>query len=363
MVREDLISSAVTFLQDPSVASAPVEKRIAFLQSKNLTQEEIDASLARAGEAASASVAAPTASSPAPQSYGYQQPPPPPPGYGAYPSYWPQPPPPVPKRDWRDWFIMATVMGGVGYGLYFTAKRYIYPLIAPPTPPQLEQDKTAVDESFNKAFELLEQLNTDTTALKAAEEDRTKRLDSAISDMETAIEGLKESLRRRDVDSRRMEDDVKSLRDLIPKALESHKESTDNRLKDLSQELKSLKTLVGNRMGGAASSGINPPSRPGSVTYGATGIPSTNGSGTPGSSIPMGPVGGSGTALPQETPQASSPAQTPGASNTSASTPYSSRFTSGRASIPAWQMAASKKNEEKKDTSESGTVTEASPGA
>lgn len=28
----------------------------------------------------------------------------------------------VPKRDWRDWFIMATVMGGVGYGLYFTAK-------------------------------------------------------------------------------------------------------------------------------------------------------------------------------------------------------------------------------------------------
>lgn len=27
-----------------------------------------------------------------------------------------------PKRDWRDWFIMATVMGGVGYGMYFVAK-------------------------------------------------------------------------------------------------------------------------------------------------------------------------------------------------------------------------------------------------
>lgn len=27
-----------------------------------------------------------------------------------------------PKRDWRDWFIMATVMGGVSYGLYFVAK-------------------------------------------------------------------------------------------------------------------------------------------------------------------------------------------------------------------------------------------------
>lgn len=28
----------------------------------------------------------------------------------------------LPKRDWRDWFIMATVMGGVGYGLYFVTK-------------------------------------------------------------------------------------------------------------------------------------------------------------------------------------------------------------------------------------------------
>jgi peroxin-14 len=28
----------------------------------------------------------------------------------------------LPKRDWRDWFIMATVMGGVGYGLFFVAK-------------------------------------------------------------------------------------------------------------------------------------------------------------------------------------------------------------------------------------------------
>lgn len=254
-------------------------------------------------------------------------------------------------------------MGGAGYGLYFTAKRYIYPLIAPPTPPQLERDKTAVDESFDKAFALLEQLNTDTSALKSAEEERTKRLDSAISDMETAMEGLKESLRRRDVDSRRLEDDVKSLRDLIPKALESHKESTDNRLKDLSQELKSLKTLVGNRMGGVANMQTSP-SRPGSVTYGGTGIPSTNGSGTPGSSTPVGVPGGSGLGIPpQDAPQTSSPAPTPGAANTTASTSYGTRFITSRASIPIWQMAASKKNEEKKDTSESGTVTEASPGA
>ncbi len=38
-----------TVLQDPNVSASPIENRIAFLQSKNLTQDEIDLALARAG--------------------------------------------------------------------------------------------------------------------------------------------------------------------------------------------------------------------------------------------------------------------------------------------------------------------------
>jgi peroxin-14 len=35
----------------------------------------------------------------------------------------------LPRRDWRDWFIMATVMGGVTFGLYATFKaRTLIPL-------------------------------------------------------------------------------------------------------------------------------------------------------------------------------------------------------------------------------------------
>lgn len=88
-IREDLVASAITFLKDPSVARAPLEKRIAFLQSKNLTQEEIDVSLARADDGASVQNAS------APDSYARQNQPltgqPPPYGYGPYPSgYWQQ---------------------------------------------------------------------------------------------------------------------------------------------------------------------------------------------------------------------------------------------------------------------------------
>ena len=127
---------------------------------------------------------------------------------------------------------MATVMGGVGYGLYFTAKRYILPLVAPPTQPQLEQDKASIDESFKRAFDLLDQLNTDTAALKASEEARTTRLDSALGEMESVLASLKESSKRQGDDNRRIEDDVRGLRDLIPKAMDAQKENTDIRLKE-----------------------------------------------------------------------------------------------------------------------------------
>ena len=109
-----------TVLQDPNVTSSPVENKLSFLRSKNLTQEEIDVSLTRVGIAPSSqTAAAPSQVVAAPVQ---QQP-----YYNSYPpttshGWQPPPPPPPPKRDWRDWFIMATVVGGVGYGLYSISK-------------------------------------------------------------------------------------------------------------------------------------------------------------------------------------------------------------------------------------------------
>jgi peroxin-14 len=269
---------------------------------------------------------------------------------------------------------MATVMGGVGYGLYFTAKRYILPVISPPTAPQLEQDKASIDESFKRAFDLLEQLNTDTQALKESEEARTSRLDNALGEVESVLASLKESSKRQGDDNRRIEDDVRGLRDLIPKALDAQKEANDARLRELSTELKSLKTLVGNRMSAPtpAPAAPRPTSTPGYAAY-AQGQPSvpTNGGSTNGTSTPA-PA-----EQPNDTPSSAStetqtqtPAMPGGASTiaangtaaTSAPAPsekpvQSWRGTQGRAAIPAWQMAAAKKSEASaQDTSSSGTL-------
>jgi peroxin-14 len=266
---------------------------------------------------------------------------------------------------------MATVMGGVGYGLYFTAKRYILPVISPPTAPQLEQDKASIDESFKRAFDLLEQLNTDTAALKASEEARTERLDNALGEVESVLASLKESSKRQGDDNRRIEDDVRGLRDLIPKALDAQKEANDNRLKELSTELKSLKTLIGNRMSAPAPAPAPAPvpRAPTAPYYGT----SANGTSIPAATSTTQPAS---TEQPTSTPPAASSAMPGGASTgaangtASTSTPaaeskpvQSWRGSAGRAAIPAWQMAAAKKSEDaKKDTSESGTV-EASPSS
>lgn len=104
-------------LQDPSVATSSVENKISFLRTKNLTQEEIDAAIARAGGGSGAvAPRAPYAGAP-------QGPPQGPPQqyYQSYPQYAWQPPAST-QRDWRDWFIMATVVGGVSYGLYSLGK-------------------------------------------------------------------------------------------------------------------------------------------------------------------------------------------------------------------------------------------------
>lgn len=110
-----------TVLQDPSVAASPIEKRIAFLQAKNLTQEEVSAALARAE---SGGPPPPYAQSPAyAQSAGPVAAQGGSPQYYGYPPYaWPQSNTDGARRDWRDLFILATVVGGASYGLYNLGK-------------------------------------------------------------------------------------------------------------------------------------------------------------------------------------------------------------------------------------------------
>ncbi|KAK3649709.1 peroxisomal membrane protein pex14 [Elasticomyces elasticus] len=408
MVREDLIEGAITFLQDPSVSSAPVEQKIAFLRSKNLTQDEIDTSLARIGQ----SQQPPTSQTPpnypqqqqqyrAPHQYPQQQPQQ---GFNntGYHPQWTPPPPPL-RRDWRDYFVVATLLTTLGYGLYWTANRYISPLISPPTPTQLQSDKDAVTESFDKAFALLDQLATDTTELKAAESARTERLDKALAEVEGVIREMREANEDRVREGRALAKEVEGVREAIPKALEREKGRWEGKLEEVGTEMRSLKTLIQGRMqapgttagpvggqlgqrgayGGAAAgtttNGVvggtfSPAPAPG-LSLHTVPKPETNdggsGSGsafTPTPSTPSLPTTTSTSnsttpTLPTTNGDSAAAAVLPASSSNTS--PYGRKL-GGKAQIPSWQLAAKKRTEEAAaaagktggSTSDAGTGTE-----
>ncbi|TEA06081.1 Peroxisomal membrane protein PER10 [Colletotrichum sidae] len=334
-IREDVVASATQFLQDPSVATSSIENRVAFLRTKNLTQDEIDTALARAGDGQPTAPPAPTRVPHSQQQQLYQQP------YSPQYTAW-QPPPPTPKRDWRDWFIMATVVGGVSYGAFTLAKRYVYPLIAPPTPEKLEQDKKSIEEQFDKAFGLVEQLAKDTEALKEAEQQRTEKLDKALSELEMVMRDLRSANSRRETETQRIKDDVQTLKDSIPKAMETQKEATDSRLKEVNSELTSLKTLITQRMNAV------------SVAANATGL-RNNGSTAPASSG----LGRAATSGNDNENAGNDATNNNEASKPTTATPSFSRASpfsgkpAGKASIPAWQMAMANSDNKESNTSSS----------
>ncbi|KAK5740698.1 peroxisomal membrane protein pex14 [Elasticomyces elasticus] len=403
MVREDLIEGAITFLQDPSVSSAPVEQKIAFLRSKNLTQDEIDTSLARIGQPQQPPPPQ-TQTYPqqqqqqyrAPHQYPQQQQQQ---NYNntSYPPQWGPPPQPPMRRDWRDYFVAATLLTTLGYGLYWTANRYISPLISPPTPTQLQSDKDAVTESFDKAFALLDQLATDTTELKAAESARTERLDKALAEVEGVIREMREANEDRVREGRALAKEVEGVREAIPKALEREKVRWEGKLEEVGTEMRSLKTLIQGRMQAPGSNSAGPV---GGARTGYGGAqPAVNGvaGGTfspapaPGLNLHTVPKpetndGGSGSAF---TPTPSTPSLPTSTSNSNSTTPAlpttngdsaaaavlpaASANTSpygrklgGKAQIPSWQLAAKKRTEEAAaaagktggSTSDAGTGTE-----
>ncbi|KAK9353472.1 peroxisomal membrane anchor protein conserved region-domain-containing protein [Lipomyces doorenjongii] len=321
-IREDLVVSAVTFLLDPKAAESHLAQRIQFLESKGLTEDEIHEALRRARNPAtpqqtittpSSNVSAPSSATAA----AYSVPP--------RPAYYPgQPlqPPPLPQRDWKDYFVMATASVGVTYGLYVLAKRYVVPLILPPTPAALEADKEAVSAEFARAEELLQQLQSETEALKEAEKRRVESVDQAVEELHKVIEEANTQLESREREMRQLQAEIENVRDELPKYLDRTAEGHKQDLFDIQAEIKSLKQILSNRL----RSPVNPP--------------------VVGSSLGKEQANGSSVSIPP--------------------TPASTLKPPSRASIPAWQLAAASKfkapeasNEEVNSSSASSEVSSA----
>lgn len=234
-MNEDLVSSAVGFLKDPNVVSSPLTKKVEFLESKGLNQQEIEEALKRAnGNETSSTQSQSTVSSGSVPPAVQQSP----------IDYYNAAPPQLPDRTWKDYFIMATATAGVTYGLYQVVTRYLVPSIIPPKQSSIDQDKAKIDEEFIKIDKLLETLEQDQTEIKTANEDKLKEIDIVIDNVNDFLLKYNKDKLKFDDDLRLMKLEIDNLKNSIEKNMNLTKENIKDELGEISEELTSLKNLI-----------------------------------------------------------------------------------------------------------------------
>ncbi|WAQ89327.1 hypothetical protein PtA15_11A14 [Puccinia triticina] len=217
--RDSLISSAVGFLQDPTVASSPLAKRIAFLESKGLTSSEIEEALRRASSLGTTQNAF---------AAGYRGP------YQADRD----------ATDWRDWFVMTVIGGGVGYLLINLAKKFLIPALKPPTQTELEEAQARLEQKYDEVTGILQTIQSDTEIVKKEMTEQAEKLGLAMKEVESAVEECLSGEIQRDQELHSVQQEVEGLRTSVQQMIQSNKEAQTAAIVDLQTELKSLKSIM-----------------------------------------------------------------------------------------------------------------------
>ncbi|XAO27558.1 hypothetical protein I312_106414 [Cryptococcus bacillisporus CA1280] len=333
--RASLIQNAILFLNDPKTQSSSLTSRIQFLESKGLTEKEIEQAIREAADVYGSSTGSGTGMGteqgegererigPSPSPYGRQpeRPSVPAPNYGYGYTY---SPPEPPKKDWRDLFIMAMVSGGVVYGLTALARKYLLPHLQPPSTTAFQSTSSDLMSKYDEAARLLNELTEETAKVQTSIEEDREKVNQVVEEVEGAVKGLKAGEERWRDEMRDMRGEVESLKELVPRMIEKHIQSQSSALADLQSEIRSLKTLL-------ASRSQLPPTAPVSSSVPGSGSESRSGAGSP---------------APTPTAAAANALLGPRAG--------------GKAGIPAWQMAPPPPSTSTTDASSTNTSTSGS---
>ncbi|KAI0330545.1 hypothetical protein GY45DRAFT_1323486 [Cubamyces sp. BRFM 1775] len=286
--RQELVRNAVAFLTDPKTQASPLAQRVQFLEAKGLTSPEIEEAMRQATMSQNATRAAPQPYGPSP--YG--------PVYGPMP-YTPVQPPPQ-QWDWRDYFITAVVSGTVAYGAISLFKKYVSPHLKPPSATAYEEDKDAMTAQFDAAEALLKEIQAETAAVRVAVEEQNEKVLKVTEDVESAVKDMRDSEARTRDEMREIREEVNTVREMLPKLIDKNKESQNQSLAELQQELKSLKALLLSRGPGTSAGPSTPilPGKPSIPAWQLAGGPSMSSASTPSSSLPGTPAPAPTNAIP-----------------------------------------------------------------
>lgn len=225
-LREDLIASAVEFLKDPSISDSPLNKRIEFIESKGLTQEEIQELLKRAqGQDTVATTSPQTSPVPTVPDYYHNA-------------------PQVPDRDWKDYFIMATTTVGVTYGIYQIVTRYVLPNLLPPSKSKLEEEKESIDQEFARVEKLLDNLESKQNQFIEDNNLKAKKIEETLTSIDNIVLKTNEKNLQNEESLKYLKLEIENIKSTMISTLDSQKSNVLQELTSIESELNSLKQII-----------------------------------------------------------------------------------------------------------------------
>ncbi|ESO89797.1 hypothetical protein LOTGIDRAFT_84087, partial [Lottia gigantea] len=186
--RENLVSTAVKFLQNPKVQNSPLTQRQLFLEKKGLTKEEIELAIERSGVSTQQNDSVPNQTSQILSNYPSQQ------------------MQPVPMTRWervRSYTSTALILAGVAYAGYHLYKTYIRPLLyqtqennkrLTDLEAKIQEVQSETNESMKQIQESLKSIQFVITQQQIANSSQTtvKQHDlNTINEIKTEIQSLK----------------------------------------------------------------------------------------------------------------------------------------------------------------------------
>lgn len=137
------------------------------------------------------------------------------------------------------------------------------PHLKPPTSTAYEEDRDALNAQFDVAEALLKEIQAETAAVKAAVDEQKDRIDQTTSEVKAVVQEMREGETKTRDEMREIREEVNHIREMLPKVcslifftfsllntaqmIDKNKESQNQSLAELQQELKSLKALLLNR--------------------------------------------------------------------------------------------------------------------
>ncbi|KAJ1732059.1 peroxisomal membrane protein pex14 [Coemansia biformis] len=249
-LREDIIESAVRFLADPKVQASTLAKKISFLETKGLTNAEIEDALARARDPQPQPAGSNAAGSAPAPGFGYAQ-----------PLRRPPPPPPRPHLDWKDYFIAAVVAGGLGYGLIMLARKYVVPLLeAREDNKRLEEERKLLLEQGEQTRKQLEALSESTVRILDALAQQAQKSGDAIEGMAAAMDDVATHGSEQRTQTSRLLQTLEDLQKSIAALAAKGTKDDGGKIADVQADIRSLRSLILSRR--VPAHGSSPAPRP-----------------------------------------------------------------------------------------------------